>query len=38
MQKTIYPWLLLLFIVLPALQADAQTPVDSLKPDYLAPG
>lgn len=37
MQKTIYPWLLLLFIVLPALQADAQTPVDSLKPNYISP-
>jgi outer membrane protein insertion porin family len=38
MQRTKLTWLLpLLLIVLHALQADAQTPVDSLKPDYLTP-
>lgn len=37
MQRTRLTWLLpLLLIVLPALQADAQTPVDSLKPYGVA--
>ncbi|UPT68155.1 MAG: hypothetical protein M0D57_05730 [Sphingobacteriales bacterium JAD_PAG50586_3] len=38
MQRTRQTWLLpLLIIVLHALQADAQTPVDSLKPNYINP-
>jgi outer membrane protein insertion porin family len=37
MRHTILLWLLPLFIALPALQADAQTPVDSLKPNYSSP-